>query len=159
MVIIKTFFEILIMILLIKDSLSKYICSEKTCPENFGQCIENICLCAPDYTTFYNRPMKKGDKFCNYPFIYKKYVIWFEMSFPFGTGHFYAKRYFHGIIKFILFWFITIVKTIFRKKIRRYPEFIKVSKIFYWVFLFLYAVDFLGFSFNYYTDGNKLPLI
>ena len=143
----------------ISKSSSKFICSEQTCPKNRGECIENLCLCAPDYTTFYPKGINNNSELCNYPLKYKKYAICFEMLFPFGIGHFYACRYFNGIIKFVLFWFLSIEKSLFKKKIRRNPELLKVAKICYWLFLLLYTVDFFCFTFNYYLDGNKFPFI
>ena len=150
---------IIIIFIFIPKSTSKFICSEKTCPKNRGECIENLCLCAPDYTTFYRKGINENSELCNYPLKYKKYVIGFEMLFPFGVGHFYAGRYFNGLIKFVLFWFISLEKTLFKKKIRRNPELLKVSKICYWLFLLLYTIDFFCFTFSYYLDGNKLPFI
>ena len=80
------------------------------------------------------------------------------MLFPFGIGHFYACRYYQGLIKFILFWFLAFAKSIFKKKIRGYPEMFKISIILMWIFGFLYCADFFAFTFDYYNDGNNIPL-
>ena len=134
-------------------------CSEDSCPQDQGECIENICLCAPGYTTFYPKGTIIKDQYCNYSYKYKYYAIWFEMLFPFGIGHFYAVRYMHGLFKFTLFWFLAFVKSIFKKKIRGYPELVKISIILLWIFWIFYCADFFGFTFDYYQDGNKIPLI
>ena len=150
-------FLLFIILILIHFSIC-FKCSESTCPSDQGECIENICLCARGYTTFYSKGELNKEQLCNYPYKYKYYAIWFEMIFPFGIGHFYANRYFHGAIKLTLFWFLAFVKSIFKKKIRGYPELVKISSILLWIFGFLYCADFFGFTFDYYLDGNKIPL-
>ena len=133
-------------------------CNNENCPDDQGECIENICLCAPGYTTYYSKDETIKEQLCNYPYKYKYNAIWLEMLFPFGIGHFYASRYYHGLIKFILFWFLAFSKSIFKKKIRGYPEMFKISIILLWIFGFLYCADFFGFTFDYYNDGNNIPL-
>ncbi len=81
------------------------------------------------------------------------------MCLPFGVGHFYAGRYIHSFFKFSLFWFLSSIKVLFKKKVRGYPDLNKTSKILLWVFGILYAVDYFGFTFDFYLDGNKLRLI
>ena len=73
----------------------------KTCPIDQGQCIENLCFCSPGFTTFYPKNEIIKEELCNYSYKYKYNAIWFEMILPFGLGHFYACRYFHGVIKFL----------------------------------------------------------
>ena len=108
---------ILIKLLLIRK-ISSFECNNKTCPIDQGQCIENLCFCAPGFTTFYPKNEIIKEELCNYPYKYKYYAIWFEMIFPFGLGHFYACRYFHGVIKFTLFWFLALSRSIFKKNSR-----------------------------------------
>ena len=149
---------ILIKLLLIRK-ISSFDCNNKTCPIDQGQCIENLCFCAPGFTTFYPKNEIIKEELYNYPYKYKYYAIWFEMIFPFGLGHFYACRYFHGVIKFTLFWFLALSRSIFKKKIRGYPELLKIFTIILWIFWILYGADFFCFNFDYYLDGNKIPLI
>ena len=107
---------LIILLYLIQKS-NNFECSELTCPQDQGECIENICLCAPGYTTFYPDGEIIKDQLCNYPYKYKYYAILFEMIFPFGMGHFYTCRYIHGITKFIIFWFLALRNSIFKKKL------------------------------------------
>ena len=86
-------------------------------------------------------------------------ILWFELCLPFGIGHFYSRRYLHGLFKFVLFWFLSFVKVIFKKQARGYPDLLKVSQILLWVFGILYAVDYFGFTFDYYLDGNKMKML
>ena len=134
-------------------------CTKENCPSTSGECIEEICLCAPGYTTYYSYEPKNVTQYCNYAYKYKDWAIWFELCLPFGVGHFYAGRYIHAFFKFCLFWFLSSIKVIFKKKIRGYPDLNKVSKILLWVFGILYAVDYFGFTFDFYLDGKKLRLI
>ena len=105
---------IVIVLQLIHNSKS-FECSNITCPPEQGECIENICLCAPGYTTYYPKGIIIKDQLCNYAYKYKYYAIWFEMLFPFGLGHFYSCRYLNGLIKFILFWVLAFFKSVFKK--------------------------------------------
>ena len=123
----KNVIYLLLIKLLLIRSVSSFECTNITCPTDQGQCIENICLCAPGYTTFYPKNEDNKEQLCNYPYKYKYYAIWFEMIFPFGIGHFYTCRYFHGLIKFTIFWFLALINSIFKKKIRGYSELRKIS--------------------------------
>ena len=134
-------------------------CTKENCPSTSGECIEEICLCAPGYTTYYSYETKEIKTYCNYSYKYKEWAIWLEMCLPFGVGHFYAGRYIHSFFKFSLFWFLSSIKVLFKKKVRGYPDLNKTSKILLWVFGILYAVDYFGFTFDFYLDGNKLRLI
>ena len=134
-------------------------CTKENCPSTSGECIEEICLCAPGYTTYYSYETKEIKTYCNYSYKYKEWAIWLEMCLPFGVGHFYAGRYIHAFFKFCLFWFLSSIKVLFKKKVRGYPDLNKTSKILLWVFGILYAVDYFGFTFDFYLDGNKLRLI
>ena len=144
---------------ILKQSLQ--LCNDNNCPYNSGECISDLCLCAPGYTT-YHFPYESKEEtrvFCNYALKYKDWAIWFELCLPFGIGHFYSRRYLHGLFKFVLFWFLSFVKVIFKKQARGYPDLLKVSQILLWVFGILYAVDYFGFTFDYYLDGNKMKML
>ena len=155
----KNVIYLLLIKLLLIRKVSAFICSNITCPSDQGQCIENICLCAPGYTTYYPIKAKNKELLCNYPYKYKYYAIWFEMIFPFGLGHFYACRYFHGLAKFTIFWFLAMIKSVFKKKIRGYNELKKICTLILYIFWILYCADFFCFNFDYYLDGNQIPLI
>ena len=117
-------------------------CTKENCPSTSGECIEEICLCAPGYTTYYSYETKEIKTYCNYSYKYKEWAIWLEMCLPFGVGHFYAGRYIHSFFKFSLFWFLSSIKVLFKKKVRGYPDLNKTSKILLWVFGILYAVEY-----------------
>ena len=146
-------------------------CTSSTCIEPEGQCIDDICLCSAGYTTiedFYNQipedsikllPIKNEFSYCNYDYKYKEWAAWYEAILPFGIGHFYSLRYIHGIIKFLMYWFLSFCHVIFKKKVRKYPELERVIKYTMWAFAMLYAVDYIGFTFSFYQDGNGMKLL
>ena len=152
-------FNLVLWISLIIQTVSE--CNENNCPSYSGECIESYCLCAPGFTTFYLTNQRNEDinVFCNYAYKYKEWAIWFELTMPFGVGHFYSQRYFHGMLKFILFWFLSFVKVIFKKKVRGYPDLEKVAQILLWVFGIMYCIDYCGFTFDYYLDGNQMKML
>ena len=148
-----------IFMLFFEYSFHKFICDNKTCPSKQGECIQNLCLCAPGYTTFYKDNIYKNKPFCNYAFRYKNWAIWLEISMPFGVGHFYCERYLHGLMKFVIFWFLSFVKVIFKKQVRAYPELLKISQMLLWLFGVLYVADVVGFTFDFYKDGNNMKIL
>lgn len=155
----KIFLGLAIFIGIIKNSVQ--ICNENNCPSESGECVSDLCLCAPGYTTYIQKQSNPTQNivFCNYALKYKDWAIWFELCLPFGVGHFYSRRYFHGFLKFILFWFLSFVKVLFKKRVRGYPNLLKVSQILLWCFGILYCIDYFGFTFDYYTDGNRMKML
>lgn len=149
------------------------LCDASNCLSNYGECIDDICICAAGYTTTItfpnitntNNTNKQSTNteidftYCNYAYKYKDYAANFEGLMPFGAGHFYAARYGHAILKFILFWFLSLCKVLFKKRIRL-NSFIENSYyICIWIFAAIYLIDYFAFSFNYYTDGNGISLL
>ena len=56
---------------ILKQSLQ--LCNDNNCPYNSGECISDLCLCAPGYTT-YHFPYESKEEtrvFCNYALKYK----------------------------------------------------------------------------------------
>ncbi len=150
-------------------------CDTSNCKNPNGECIDNICLCAAGYTTTsikkninifniieINREIQtdfSGDNFCNYPLRYKFYAANLEAIFPFGVGHLYTARYNHAIIKFLIFWFLSFSRVLFKKRISIYVLTEKAYYLLLWIFAAIYVIDFAGFIFNYYRDGNDMMLL
>jgi hypothetical protein len=135
------------------------VCSPSNCKLGNGECVNNICLCGSGYTTFYSNNNNNNNLIrCNYDYKYKEYAAYYEAVLPFGVGHFYSLRYFHSFIKFTLFWFLSTVKLIFKKEIRLSKALEKTYSILIWVFAILYVIDYIGFTFSFYTDGNGMTL-
>jgi len=141
-------------------------CSNKNCPPLRGECIEETCLCGAGYSTIYRSINTSANifsdsnfEYCNYEFKYRSYALKFEAVLPFGVGHFYTYRYLHALVKFLIFWFLSFNKVIFKKNIRYYPFIEKMNSILLWIFSLLYLIDLIGFQFNYYQDGNGVNLI
>lgn len=159
------------------DQILEPDCNTNTCPESYGECINNICLCGAGYTTVessvnnrtYSYDQLLNNKqsnnlnqkffFCNYAFKYKDYAANFEAILPFGVGHFYTHRYLHALFKCILFWFLSFNKIVFKKTLKLYPLVERLYRICLWVFALTYVVDYICFYFSYYTDGNGMMLL
>jgi hypothetical protein len=137
-------------------------CNRRNCKEGYGECANDVCICGAGYTTIETNSNKLTDvdfTYCNYAFRYKDWAANFEALLPFGAGHFYTLRYLHGMLKFILFWFLSLNRVIFKKR-RRLNNFIeKMYSISLWIFAIMYVVDYLCYTLNYYRDGNGMTLL
>jgi hypothetical protein len=137
-------------------------CTLINCPKDKGECVENICLCGAGYTTIEfesNKLESENFIFCNYDYKYNEYAAYFEALFPFGVGHFYSERYIHALFKFFLFWFVSSNRILFSKTIKLYPKAEMMNKYLLWVFGLTYIIDYIAFSYNYYTDGNGIEFL
>ena len=140
----------------------KSVCTLDNCPYDYGECLEDICLCSAGYTTLEQGLYVESNinfQYCNYFYKYRDYAIYLECAVPFGAGHFYTKRYFHACFKFVLFWFISINLVLFKKKIVMLPGMSLLMTCLKWLFGIMYVIDYLGYNYNYYTDGYGIPLI
>jgi hypothetical protein len=161
----KFIFLFLCLIFTLKKSYSQNIeaknstCNMINCPMAYGECINDICLCGAGYTTIVNDLSKNDPQFCNYDYKYKDSAAYFEAMMPFGVGHFYAHRFLHAIIKWFLFLFLSLSKIMFRKEIKLSPILEKANSYLFWVFVIFYVIDYIGFTFSFYLDGNGMDLI
>lgn len=138
-------------------------CNKNTCVSAYGECVNDICLCAQGYTTVItttnvNNLSDTDFTYCNYVYRYKDWAIYFEVVLPFGVGHFYALRYLHALFKFVLFWFLSLNKVLFKKEIKSVLYMEKTVYWSMWIFGIFYVVDYCGYFFDYYTDGNGMIL-
>jgi hypothetical protein len=162
MIIIKNIKIILLSFLFQIINIVNSSCNIKNCHKQYGECIEDICLCAAGYTTLekYKRHLADNERiYCNYAYTNKNIATFYELLLPCGVGHLYARRYLNFFFKFIIFWFLSFNKVIFRKRILIYPKFNFVVEILMWIFSILYIVDFVCFQFNYYKDGQGMPML
>lgn len=137
-------------------------CTAKNCLSQYGECADDICLCGAGYTTIEsssNNADMENFLFCNYAYKYNEYAAYYEALFPFGAGHFYAERYIHAVLKFLLFWFVSLNRIIFHKTLKLYPIVEWLNKYLLWVFAVSYLSDYIAFSYNYYKDGNGVSLL
>lgn len=154
--------QILLLLSLIEIYTSQATCNDSNCSNGYGECIDNQCLCAAGYTTIEgisNRADSLDFKYCNYVYKYKDTALMYELVLPFGMGHLYALRYQNFLLKFLIFWYLSLSKVLFKKRIKLYSVLEKVDYFISFLFAFLYVADYFGFTFNYYADGNGMPLI
>lgn len=138
-------------------------CNESNCSKPSGECIDDICLCSAGYTTIQsieeNDKVNTDTKYCNYSFKYKDWAAYYELVFPFGVGHFYAMRYFYGLVKFIIFWVLSFSNVIFKKRLRVYPKVETALTCLMWIFGLMYVADYILFNFDFYKDGNGIVML
>ena len=121
----------------------------------------SICMCNRGYSSYDIDELNLNERsiYCCYKKKSQFTAFLLEICLGFGMGHFYTCRYIHGITKFIIFWFLALINSIFKKKIRGYSQLKKISVLILYIFWILYCADFFCFNFDYYLDGNKIPLI
>lgn len=74
----------------------------ENCPYNQGECNEDQCICKDGFFTIIDKDKADIDQvFCDYEQISIKLMLLFEVVLP-SSGQFYAKRWIHGIVKFII---------------------------------------------------------
>jgi len=79
------------------------ICGSFLCLDLGGNCIEiDKCNCIPGFINNDDNSIFK----CSYPQYDAKIAFFFEFFIGFGSGHFYVKRYFFGILKFGVYFFL-----------------------------------------------------
>jgi hypothetical protein len=140
---------------------SKYYFAYGECTSsNCDSCISSIvCKCPLGYAQKKNVEVNINQKSCQYKL--KKQWIFFllELFFPFGIGHFYAKRILYGIIK-LLFLIIIISCDIFVKRlIKGFKEIQNFNIGMYLVYssyIFWQLVDIVLIGINQFTDGNGM---
>ncbi len=139
---IKYCFYLILIISTIKESTSVCIPGDN-CPTYSGVCKIDICECLPGYQTLIND--NTNPVFCNYKQYSKWYPFILELFFP-AIGLFYIRRYFHAIIKLILFIIVVGGNT-------------KISGMWFFLFALMYIADLILLYFKVYKDGYGIPLI
>ena len=114
------------------------------CPYGSGVCKLDVCECLPGYQTFITSD-NTNPIYCNYKQTSRWIPFILELFLP-TIGLFYLGRYFHAIIKLLLF-----IPLICGGK--------DVSLIWFLFFFFLYVTDLICLFFCIYSDGNGFALV
>lgn len=97
----KVLLNSFILMLIISFSYQTCIPGEN-CPYNQGECSDDQCICKDGFFTIIDSSKKDIDQvFCDYEQISIKLMLLFEVLLP-SSGQFYAKRWIHGIVKFVI---------------------------------------------------------
>jgi hypothetical protein len=143
------------------------------CDDKGGVCLNNMCKCKINYTTFLNSDDKK---LCGYKKINKLVSGFLELIFGFGIGHFYCYRNINGSFKLMIYILLLCFACCSialgirlahshdqnEQHLNRSNPFIKCSQyilafilsiIFFWQ-----IYDFFMFIFGVYKDGNGVLL-
>ena len=137
----KYCFYLILIISFIKASKSICIPGDN-CPTNSGFCKADICECLPGYQTLISD--NTNVVFCNYKQYSKWYPFLLELFFP-SIGLFFIRRYFHAIIKLVLFVIVVWGNA-------------KISALWFFLFALMYIVDLILLYFRIYKDGYGIPL-
>ncbi len=135
-------------------------------PCNAGNCDKCVtatrCQCPNGYAQDPDKEVSAKEKSCQYK--RKKQWAFFllEMIFPFGIGHFYAKRIVYGIIKMIVFILILvsdfIVKHLLIKQFKSKQNFNNAMIGLYFGYITWHLIDLIMIGINEFQDGKKIDL-
>jgi hypothetical protein len=141
-------------------------CFQETCNIYGGEClgdgIGKTCICKSGYTSFPDDSTIK----CNYQKYLQETAFLYEAIFPFGVGHFYARRYRFGIFKsifyFIGYLLIFMVRILSKPKEEYSVTVISISAASFIFLLGMFVwtgIDLFNFGLNKYLDGNDIVLL
>lgn len=149
------------------------LCGSAICYDAGGIChgIDN-CECAPGYLNPKDNSIFK----CTYKQYDAKIAFFLEFFVGFGTGHFYVKRYFNGMLKFCVYLFLylfsVVIYLFFNNKRNENDQevmvatenpYFRFARIMFMCSCFFTCIiwqisDSILFYSNFYNDGNDYPL-
>lgn len=155
------------------DHMNFTICGSSICNNAGGVCIGiDDCKCLEGYLDPKDNSIFK----CTYKQYDAKIAFFFEFFIGFGSGHFYVKRYYNGMIKFCVYLFLylsTVFVNVFShfKKDESQQEvmivsenpFFRFARILFMCTCFFTCIlwqisDSILFYSLFYNDGNDFPL-
>ena len=154
------------------------ICNKKNCNIPYGECInEKVCKCIEPYANleiFINNninSVNNSNLYCRYKM--KSQIIAFilEIIFIAGIGHFYMMRIFHGLLKLLLVFILSLIYFIIKKnnsEVKFYSGennstknlLLNISMVLLISGLLAFQIyDLIMIGSNLYLDGYGIPLI
>jgi hypothetical protein len=149
------------------------ICGSAICYDAGGTCLGiDKCECEPGY----HDPKDNSIFKCTYKQLDARIAFLLEFFIGFGSGHFYAKRYFNGFLKFcvylFLYLFAVVINLFFHYKRNRNEQEIMISsenpycrfvRIVFMCSCFFTCIiwqisDSILFYSKFYNDGEDFPL-
>ena len=135
------------------------LCNNTICPSDRGMCtLDNICFCHPGYVTIYSKDIETR---CDYK--QKQQIVFLVLEFliSFGVGHFYAGRFYFGLVKLafdILIFSVYCCCHALKNTEAALSKEAKIRILLMFLFTTWQVVDAIGIGMNYYKDGNGVAL-
>ena len=135
------------------------LCNSTICPSDRGMCtLDNICFCHPGYVSIYSKDI---DTRCDYK--QKEQIVFLVLEFliSFGVGHFYAGRFYFGLVKCafdILIFSVYCCCHALKNTEAALSKEAKIRILLMFLFTTWQVVDAIGIGMNYYKDGNGIAL-
>ena len=144
-----------------KSSITYYAngpCSAKNC----DKCISTIvCQCPNGYAQDPKKTVNENEKSCSYKMKKQWAFFLFELIFPFGFGHFYAKRFLFGFCKLFALIFVVCADILVKKRIKNFKakqNFNVGMYVLYFGYLVWHITDIVLIGINYWKDGKGIAL-
>ena len=120
--------------------------------------LDNICFCHPGYVTIYSKDIETR---CDYK--QKQQIVFLVLEFliSFGVGHFYAGRFYFGLVKLafdILIFSVYCCCHALKNTEAALSKEAKIRILLMFLFTTWQVVDAIGIGMNYYKDGNGIAL-
>ena len=134
-------------------------CSHSNC----DNCITSQkCQCPLGYAQDPKKEVTKDKKSCQYK---QKHQAWFfglELIFPFGIGHFYAKRVLYGICKLIIVVCVVCFDFLMKRMLKSFKSKQNFSIGIYMLYFGLLVwqmADIICIGINHFKDGKGFKLM
>ena len=134
-------------------------CSHSNC----DNCITSQkCQCPIGYAQDPKKEVTKDNKSCQYK---QKHQAWFfglELIFPFGIGHFYAKRVLYGICKLVIVVFVVCLDFLMKRMLKEFKTKQNFSIGIYMLYFGLLVwqmADIICIGINHFKDGKGFKLM
>ena len=178
--------KILLYLSLVILSYEQLCITGKNCPLDQGDCVADVCKCKNGFTNLIDKSIPVDQQiYCNYAQTSHFKVLILELC-GLGIGHFSIGNYWIGLLKLLLgitflvtqylyygnFEFPAIIQKIielfveqaisggFRSEKEEEHAIGKlINKLSNCLWSIVYVIDFLLLLFNFYSDGNGIPLL
>ena len=134
-------------------------CSHSNC----DNCITSKkCQCPTGYAQDPKVEVSKDKKSCQYKQKHQALFFGLELIFPFGVGHFYAKRILYGVLKMLVVVFVVVLDFLMKRMLKTFKAKQNFSIVIYMLYFGLLVwqmADIICIGINHFKDGKGFKLM
>jgi hypothetical protein len=106
--------------------------------------------------------VSKDKKSCQYKQKHQALFFGLELIFPFGIGHFYAKRILYGVLKMLVVVFVVVLDFLMKRMLKTFKAKQSFSIGIYMLYFGLLVwqmADIICIGINHFKDGKGFKLM